>query len=144
MTLDNIKEMISKDIIIDKTELDIEAINTPQLHNKYLIMLSDEKMLLSKYINTHKILRRKKWLYYTGKMSEDELKIENWEPFSLNLLKSDIDKFMESDDEMIISNTKITFQTEKVNYLESVVKMITNRQWLIREAIDWIKFTNGT
>ena len=143
MTLDNIKEMISNDIIIDKTELDIEAINTPQLHNKYLIMLLDEKMILSKYINSHKILLRKKWLYYTGKMSEDELKIENWEPFSLNLLKSDIEKFIGSDDEMIISNTKITFQTEKVNYLESVVKMITNRQWLIREAIDWIKFTNG-
>ena len=143
MTLDNIKEMISNDIIIDKTELDIEAINTPQLHNKYLIMLLDEKMILSKYINYHKILMRKKWLYYTGKMSEDELKIENWEPFSLNLLKSDIEKFIGSDDEIIISNTKITFQTEKVNYLESVVKMITNRQWLIREAIDWIKFTNG-
>lgn len=143
MTLDNIKEMISNDIIIDKTELDIEAINTPQLHNKYLIMLLDEKMILSKYINSHKILLRKKWLYYTGKMSEDELKIENWEPFSLNILKSDIEKFIGSDDEMIISNTKITFQTEKVNYLESVVKMITNRQWLIREAIDWIKFTNG-
>ena len=142
MTLDNIKEMISNDIIIDKTELDIEAINTPQLHNKYLIMLLDEKMILSKYINSHKILLRKKWLYYTGKMSEDELKIENWEPFSLNILKSDIEKFIGSDDEMIISNTKITFQTEKVNYLESVVKMITNRQWLIREAIDWIKFTN--
>ena len=91
MTLDNIKEMISNDIIIDKTELDIEAINTPQLHNKYLIMLLDEKMILSKYINSHKILLRKKWLYYTGKMSEDELKIENWEPFSLNLLKSDIE-----------------------------------------------------
>jgi hypothetical protein len=144
MTLDNIKEMISNDICIDKTELDIEAINTPQLHNKYLIMLLDEKMILSKYVNSRKILLRKKWLYYTGKMSEDELKIENWEPFSLNLLKSDIDKFMESDDEMIISNTKVVFQTEKVNYLESVVKMITNRQWLIREAIDWIKFTNGT
>jgi len=143
MTLDNIKEMISNDIIIDKTELDIEAINTPQLHNKYLIMLLDEKMILSKYVNSHKILLRKKWLYYTGKMSEDELKIENWEPFSLNLLKSDIEKFIGSDDEIIISNTKITFQTEKVNYLESVVKMITNRQWLIREAIDWIKFTNG-
>jgi len=144
MNLDDIKQMVAEDIVIDKTELDVEAIITPQLHNKYLILLSDEKMLLSKYTNTYNSTRRKKWLYYTGKMSEEELENEGWEPFSLNLLKSDIDKFIESDDEIIILKTKITFQTEKVNYLEGIVKMINNRQWLIREAIDWIKFTNGS
>ena len=144
MNLDDIKQMVAEDIVIDKTELDVEAIITPQLHNKYLILLSDEKMLLSKYTNTYNSTRRKKWLYYTGKMSEEELENEGWEPFTLNLLKSDIDKYIESDDEIIILKTKITFQTEKVNYLEGIVKMINNRQWLIREAIDWIKFTNGS
>jgi hypothetical protein len=30
-----------------------------------------------------------------------------------------------------------------VNYIEDVIKIISNRQWSIRSAIDWMKFTNG-
>ena len=144
MTLDDIRKMIIEDIDMDKTELDVEAIKTPQLHNKYLNILTDEKILLASYSDSYKVLRKKKWLYYTGKMSEDELKDEGWEPFPLNLLKQDIDKFLDSDEDLILSRRKIKYQEEKVNYLEGIIKMIINRQWLIREAIDWIKFTNGT
>jgi hypothetical protein len=44
---------------------------------------------------------------------------------------------------MIKLSAKITLQEEVVSYLESVVKMISNRQWNIRAALDWIKFTQG-
>ena len=37
----------------------------------------------------------------------------------------------------------ISFSKEKVSYLESVVKIINNRQWNIRSAIDWRKFVSG-
>jgi len=44
---------------------------------------------------------------------------------------------------MITLANRILLQQEKVNYLESVIKIINNRQWNIRSAIDWLKFTNG-
>jgi hypothetical protein len=124
--------------------LDKEALKTPQLHGKYLNILTDEKLSLSKYRSDYKRLKRNKWLYYTGKLSEEELRDLNWEPFGLSILKSDIDKFLDSDEELIKIKDKIVFIEEKVNYLESTIKMISNRQWLIREAIDWVKFTHGT
>jgi len=37
----------------------------------------------------------------------------------------------------------VSFQSEKVEYLEGVVKIINNRQWQIRAMIDWYKFTQG-
>jgi len=101
MHLDEIKKMIEHDLVIDKTELDLESLKTPQLHNKYLIFLMEEKLLLAKQEGDFKQLRKRKWLYYTGKMSQEELDYHNYEPFQLNVLKQDIEKFIESDDEIV-------------------------------------------
>ena len=144
MTLDDIKTMVSVDMEMDKTELDKEALIIPQLHNKYLNIMTDEKLLMAKLENEMKALKKFKWLYYTGKLSEEELTYYDVEPFQLNILKQDIDKFLDSDDDMITLSNKIAYQKQKIDYLESTIKMISNRQWLIRSAIDWIKFTNGT
>ena len=104
----------------------------------------DEKLLLAKQESDLKKLVKTKWLYYTGKMSQEELDFYDYEPFQLNILKNDIDKFMESDDDIIKLNNRVTYQKEKIHYLEETIKMISNRQWLIRSAIDWIKFSHGT
>jgi len=143
LTLDELRNMAKKDLVMDETELDIESMKTPQLHNKYLILFSDEKLILGKMESDINQLKRDKWLYYTGKMSQEELNDSNWEPFSLNILKTDIDRFMLADDDIIHSTNKILLQREKVNYLENVIKIINNRQWSIRSTIDWLKFTSG-
>jgi hypothetical protein len=135
--------MVVEDIEFDETELDKESLRIPQLHNKYLVFLTDEKIMLEKYQQELRVLVRKKWLYYTGKMSEEELTENDWEPFGLNILKSDVDKFLESDTLILRSRAIVRMQEEKINYLDSVVKSINGRQWNIRAAIDWMKFTHG-
>ena len=144
MNLNDIRLMVNNDMKIDETELDMESMKTPQLHNKYLILFTDEKLILGKLQSDMNVLKRKKWLYYTGKMSKEELDNEGWESFDLNILKTDIDKFLESDNDIITIKNKLLLQQEKVNYLESVIKIINNRQWNIRAAIDWLKFTNAS
>jgi hypothetical protein len=143
MTLDELKNLVQEDLVIDKTELDVEALKTPQLHNKYLNFLLEEKLMLTKSESDLRILRKVKWLYYTGKMSVEELEDRGLEPFPLNVLKQDIDKFIDSDDEIVKLTNRVEFQKEKVEYLKTVVKTMSDRQWYIRSAIDWIKFTNG-
>ena len=143
MTLDEIRKSVNNDLPMDKTELDAESMKTPQLHNKYLIFHSDEKLILGKMQSDLSVLKRDKWLYYTGKMSQEQLEERNWEPFDLTILKTDIDKFLDSDEDIIRLSNKILLQKEKVNYLENVIKIINNRQWSIRSTIDWLKFTNG-
>jgi len=135
--------MVEEDMIIDDTELDIESVKTPQLHNKYLNLYHDERLIFVKIEEEYKKLYKIKWEYYTGKIDEGTLKKYNWEPFQLNILKVDIDKYLEADTDLSILRMKVSFTKEKVNYLESVVKIVNNRQWNIRSAIDWRKFVSG-
>jgi hypothetical protein len=143
MNLNDLYEMVQNDLNIDKTDLDTESLKTPQLHNKYLILHSQEKLKLEQLLSERKIKRKNKWLYYTGKMSEEQLRFHGWEPFDLTILKTDVDRFIDADDDIVRLCAKITLQEEAVNYLENVVKIISNRQWNIRAALDWIKFTQG-
>jgi len=144
MNLSEIKTMVEEDMVIDDTELDIESIRTPQIHNKYLNLFHDEKLILVKMEEEYKKLYRVKWEYFTGKIDEYTLKEYGWEPFQLNILKSDIDKYLDSDTDLSLLRMKVSFSKEKVSYLESVIKIINNRQWNIRSAIDWRKFISGT
>ena len=65
MILNELYDMVNKDLEIDKTELDTESLRTPQIHNKYLILHSKEKLKLEHVLSEKKVKRRNKWLYYT-------------------------------------------------------------------------------
>jgi hypothetical protein len=143
MNIQQIKAQAELDTAIDINHLDDESSKIPQLHNKYLCMLMDEKLILERYESELKVLRRDKWLYYSGKMSEEKLKEKGWEPFDLAILKNELDRFIESDSNVINLSNKVFLQKEKVNYIESVAKIISNKIWNIRSSIEWIKFTQG-
>ena len=76
-------------------------------------------------------------------MSKEELAQFGWEPFELNVLKTEANDLIDSDLDYIKQAEKTDFQKEIVLYLEGVVKIVQNRQWQIRAMIDWIKFTQG-
>jgi len=76
-------------------------------------------------------------------MDKEQLTQLGWEPFELNILKTEADDLIESDERYFAVSDRVKFQEEKVNYLESVIKIINNRQWQIRAMIDWVKFTQG-
>jgi len=143
MTFDELKEMVKKDIALDETQLDKESARTPQIHNKYLLFYMEEKLSLSRMESELNILKNKKWLYYSGKMSQEELDENGWEQYDLHVLRTDVDKIIEADSQVIKQKLKVDYQKERVNYLESIIKIINNRQWNIRSIIDWLKFTNG-
>lgn len=134
---------IEVDLKIDETRLDEESLRTPQLHNKYLMLLLRLKNRKDKLERELKALQKDKWLYYTGKMSEEELKRLGWEPFELNVLRTDVDRIMDADKDILEIEGKYRELCRIVDYIEDVVKVISNRQWSIRSAIDWQKFTNG-
>jgi hypothetical protein len=143
MLFDDIKKMAEVDLKFNESELDTESLRIPQLHGKYLNLLYDEKLVLRKWKNELSSLAKLKWEYYTGKMSEEDLKKYGWEPFSLRILKQDVELYMESDSDLNGRRDRVFVQEEKVNYLESILKMISSRQYHIRDAITWRKFING-
>jgi hypothetical protein len=143
MNLDNLKEHITKDSIVDSTELGTEAIKIPQIHGKYINLLTDMKLLLAKQQHEYAILRLRKWKIYTGKASKEELELWKEDPFELDILKTDVDKFMDADPQLTDLKLKITLSETKVKMVEEFLKSLNNRNFVIRSAIDWQKMMNG-
>tara|TARA_R100001015_G_C4625444_1_gene183993 strand:+ start:1112 stop:1546 length:435 start_codon:yes stop_codon:yes gene_type:complete len=143
MNIEDLRTMVKSDLVINENDLHTESLNTPQLHNKYLIFHENSKLELEKLEFQEKILKRNKWLYYTGKLGDDDMKRLNWEPFDYTILKTDIPMFLDSDEDMQKIRAKISLQKSVVDYLEEVVKIVSSRQWNIKSAIEWIKFTQG-
>ena len=143
MNLEKIRELVEKDMVVDNTELATESTKIPQLHNKYLNIFHDERLVLRKQEMNHKVLNRQKWEYYTGKMSQEQLEEFGWPPFQTRVMRQDVPLYIGADLELIESESKIALQQEKVDYLESVLKLIMQRHWMLRNAIEWRKFTQG-
>ena len=140
MTLEELQELADKDLKINDTELDLESLKTPQLHNKYLKELTKFKLLLTKADSDYRVLKRIKWEYYTGKADP---KVYAEQPFDLKILRTDIDKYLEADDDLIRAISKVKYLEAVVEFLDRTLRQITNRTFTIKNAIDWRKFTSG-
>jgi hypothetical protein len=143
MTLDEIRDELQRDMVLDEVALDLESLKIPQLHGKYMNILMDERLSLRKLEADYKILLKAKWEYYTGKMSQEELAERGWQPFVLKILRNDLDLYLDSDTDLIKVSQKVAYQREKISLLEEVIKELNTRHWKIRNAIEWRKFTNG-
>ena len=143
MTLEQLMEEWRKDSAIDSTELGLASMKVPELHSKYLKIYFEERRKLKAHEFSSKDLFLKKYEYYNGKMSQEELDEMNWEPFMKRLMKNEIDMYLESDKDIVQTNIKIVNQKEKLAFLEEVIKNINQRNFQIKNAIDWKKFTNG-
>jgi hypothetical protein len=143
MNFDKIKQMVLQDCEIDETQLDAESLRLPQLHNKYLNIYLDTKLILERKQNEFNRLRRLKWEYYTGKMDTEVLEHMGWEPFDLKILKQDIAIYMDGDDDLISLQEQVRYYKEICAYLDATVKEVTYRHNKIRNAIDWKKFLGG-
>ena len=143
MKFEEIQKLWTSDCNIDETELAQESVKIPQLHNKYLILYSNEKLRFKTQRFEHSKLVKLKKEYYGGKMSQEELEAIDWEPFQHKLLKADVEQYVDADDNVIESKKILALQEEKVDYLEAIVKGLSTRGYLIKNAIDWKRFTEG-
>ena len=140
MTFDELQALAEKDLKINDTELDLESLKTPQLHNKYMKFHNQYVNLLKKAEQDLARLTREKWEYYTGKADPS---VYQERPFNLKILKQDVDKYLKADEDLIKLEQKVTYVQSVVDYLDRTVKIISNRGFQIKNAIDWRKFTSG-
>ncbi len=144
MKLTDLQEEWSKDSAINETNLGREATRVPLLHSKYLTLLSNTKLMLKKAESDYFNLRRKKYKYYRGEMTREELSEEGWEQYQGNKpLKNEMDEFLQCDSELIKLTEKIEYHKTVLYFLEQVIRSINSRTWDIKSAIEYAKFTNG-
>ena len=143
MKIEEIMSQWDKDCKIDETELGDESTKIRVIHNKFMKIYMVERTQLFRMRAEVKKHKRILTEYYLGEMDENELQALGREQFYKKLLKNEIDTYIESDGLYVDKILKMNVQEEKVDYIEGILKSINNRGFQIKNAIDWLKFTNG-
>ena len=140
MTLDELKQIVYKQLPVDKDHLDTESLRNQELYAKFIDYKTNFDFLLAKAKGEYKVLYKEKWEYYGEKA---DAKIYVTKPFDLKVLKNDLHIYIESDKEIIDAENKIVYLETTVKYIDYVLKSIQSRGWDIKNAIEWKKFEAG-
>ena len=146
MTLDEIKSQWEKDCEIDDIELDKSSLEIPKLHAKYQDLLTSKILVMKQYQFKYDTLLKNKWLWYNGKMSQEQIQELGWsdDPLDgLKIMKNDLQLFYNSDKDIQELNAKIEYLKVTIEYLKECMQNITWRHQTIKNTIDWRKFMAG-
>tara|TARA_B100001939_G_C16928363_1_gene612816 strand:+ start:1453 stop:1899 length:447 start_codon:yes stop_codon:yes gene_type:complete len=146
LNIENILTEWKEDSVINGSKLDKSSMDTAKLHAKYLQLLSVAKLQYKKSQMDQKTLLKDKWLYYNGKMSQEEIEVRGWDydPFDgLKVMKGDMDYYYDSDKDIQKSEEKITYYKTLVETLQEIVETLRWRHQTIGNIIKWKQFENG-
>ena len=145
MKLEDILDEWDKDSQLDRTKLDNASLGVAKMHAKYIRILSHERLLLTRYENEYKQLKFDKQEFYADGPSEVTPK-EWFEllPPKGRIIKTEVPRYLEIDRDIVALTLKIGLQKEKVEILKSIIDMISRTGFQIKNAIEWMKFMNGS
>jgi len=141
MNLELIQEMWSKDSVIDPDNLHHESLKIPQLHAKYYEIYNNIILLKTKAEKQRKNIRHERYEYYSGK-ADPEVYVEN--PFPKKIRDKDtLQKYLDADEKLSDISLKIDYYETLINYLQDILKVIVNRTYQIKNAVEFMKFQSG-
>ncbi len=149
MKLDDIVAMWQTDSVLNEINLGSASIEIPKLHHKYMTIYTGEKLKLIKNQSDLAVLKKLKTEFYTmGPSTKDGSDLPtHWTVKKLPpkgaIIRTDAPMYVETDDDVVEFTLKVSHQLLKVEYLESVLKMLTARTFHIKNAIEFIKFRGG-
>lgn len=146
---DHIKSEWNKDTEIDfqfknkeySEDLAKLSLEIPFQHNKYLNHYTDLSQIKTSLEFEIRKLVREKREYYGG---EADPKVYVEKPFGSSIKTAEKMKvYLESDEEIINLEAKIKYVDQALHYLDQVLRMISQRNYHVKNAIEWEKFING-
>tara|TARA_R110000772_G_scaffold121989_3_gene228284 strand:- start:16 stop:462 length:447 start_codon:yes stop_codon:yes gene_type:complete len=145
--LNDILSMWENDCKINNMKLDDTSRDTPNLHAKYLRYLTEAKLQLKRFELKQKSLLKEKWLYYNGKMTQEELEEKGWNPDPFNglkVMKGEMEHYYNSDPEIQKSEELIEYWKTTRDTLIDIVDNIRWRHQTIGNMIKWRQFESGS
>jgi hypothetical protein len=140
MKIDDIKIQLEKDKKIDQTQLDVESLKIPEQAVKYQQMAHDEALRLRFLEKEYNVARFNRWTYYMGKADPT---VYDKEPFDHKVLKADINIYLDSDLILNEVRDRIIAQTEKLKLVVEAGKVMQNKSFNIKNALEHQKFMGG-
>jgi hypothetical protein len=139
--LEMIQKMWEEDSKIDPDNLHTESLKIPSLHAKYFDLYNNIILLRKRAEQQKRNIRHERYEYYSGK-SDPEIYIDN--PFPKKIRDKDtLQKYLDADEKLSQISLKIDYYETMLNYLESILKVIQNRTYQIKNAIEFIRFQAG-
>jgi len=139
--LDKLQGMWEKDSKIDPDNLHTESLNIPCLHAKYFELYNTIFLLRKKAEQQRKNIRHERYEYFSGK-ADPEVYVEN--PFGKKIRdKSTMEKYLDADEKLSNCSLKIDYYDTMLVYIESILKMISNRTFQIKNSIEFMRFNSG-
>ena len=84
---------------------------------------------------------RDRYEYFSGK-ADPEVYIEN--PFPKKIRDKDtMQKYLDADEKLSNTSLKIDYYDTMLVYIESILKVIQNRTYQIKNAIEFMRFQSG-
>jgi hypothetical protein len=146
-TLEEVLAAWEVDSKLPKSNLDEASRGTPSLHAKYLSVLAQTKLRMRKAEMDQKSLLKLKWLWYNGKMDQEQIKTLDWEFDPLNglkVMKGEMDYYYDSDTEIQASEMKIQYLKTMIDTLTEIVSNLNWRHQTIGNMIKWRVFEAGS
>ena len=141
VTLETIQEMWEKDAKIDRDNLHEESLNIPSLHAKYFELYNTIFLLRKKAEQQRKNIRHERYEYFSGKADPE---VYQKDPFAKKIRDKDtMTKYLDADEKLSNSSLKIDYYDTMLVYLESILKVIQNRTFQIKNAIEFMRFNSG-
>ena len=142
MQLETILNEWEVDSKIDITQLEINQQDISKLHVKYLRYRGHENLKLKKLQAQLRALKLQKYEHYTEGPSKET---QHWHlPARGKILKSDAKEwYIEADNDVNTKQLEIDYAQEKVETLDSIIRMVHNRHYLLSNIHERIKWTGG-
>lgn len=143
MTLEEIEALWADDVHINKTQLGDESLNIPKLHAKYYHIYVREKLTYGKMIEEQRELQYILEQFFAKTLTDDELEEYGLVYSEKKTLKPDIPKAVANYKDMVTMNMRMLMQKEKVEFLKSILDMVKNRSFQIKDAVAMVMFEHG-
>ena len=141
INLETIQQMWEKDAHIDIDNLHTESLNIPILHAKYFELYNTIILLRKKAEQQRRNIRHERYEYYSGKADPD---VYEDNPFPKKIRDKDtLQKYLDADTKLSDIALKVEYYDTILNYIESILKVIQNRTYQIKNASEFIRFSAG-
>ena len=139
--IEMIKSMWEKDSHIDIDNLHEESLKVPVLHAKYYEIYNNLVLLKTKAEQQRKNIRHERYEYYSGK-SDPDVYVKN--PFPKKVRDKDaMQKYLDADEKLSTVSMKIEYYQVMINYIDSILKQVSNRTYQIKNSIEFLRFSAG-
>lgn len=140
MKIEDILSGIETDSVIDNSDLALESLKIPRIHAKWQRVLFDEIRVLQGLDLAVAEKKRERAEYYLGRAPDEAYERE---PLDIKVLRTELELYLSSDKELAAFEAKRQLQKQKIKTVEDFMKLLHNRGFHIKNAIDFQKFMAG-